>query len=105
MTASVVDAGQGYGSFTTHSTQAGFWVNKTASGVVVAQKCMIIGFFVNSTNVGTIQLYDSPTTTANPTGGVITPAVGLQWYPAIFQNGLFVTIAGTALDVTFFYLK
>jgi hypothetical protein len=105
MTAKVVDVGQGYGSFTSHSTQGGFWINKTASGVVLAFPAMLIGFYVNSTTAGTIQLFDNASAAANPTGGIITPVAGLQWYPAILLNGLFVNIAGTALDVTFFYLK
>lgn len=102
--AKVYDVGQAYGGFTTHSTQGAFWINKTASGVVLAVPCQTIGFFVNSTTAGTIQLFDNPTSAANPTGGIITPAIGMQWYPAIFLTGLFVNIAGT-LDVTFFYLK
>lgn len=105
MTAKVYDVGQSYGGFTTHSTQAGFWLNRTTSGIVSAVPCQIIGFFVNSTNVGTIQLFDNAAAASNPTGGVITPAVGMQWYPGIFFSGLFVAIAGTALDVTFFYVK
>jgi hypothetical protein len=103
VTAKVYDVGIAYGGFTTHSTQAGFWKNLTASGVVVAAPCQIIGFFVNSTTAGTIQLFDNAASATNPTGGLITPALGMQWYPGIFFNGLFVNIA--TLDVTFFFLK
>ena len=105
MTAKVVDVGQQYCPATEHTTQGGFWLNRTNSGVVSAVPCQIIGFFVNSTTAGTIQLFDNPAAAANPTGGIITPALGMQWYPAIFLTGLFVNIAGTALDVTFFYVK
>lgn len=105
MTAKVYDVGQQFGAFTEHTTQGGYWLNKTASGIALAFPAQIIGFYVNSTNVGTIQLFDSPTAAANPVGGIITPAQGMQWYPAILLTGLFVNIAGTALDVTFFYVK
>lgn len=91
-----------FNPWTQHTTQAGYWVNRTTSGIVLAKPGSMIGFYVNSTNVGTIQLFDNPGAAANPIGGVITPTIGFQWYPAILLTGLFVTIAGTALDVTFF---
>lgn len=104
MTAKVVDVGQGYSGFTSHTTQAGYWVRVTATGIVVAVPCQIIGFYVNSTSAGTIRMSDSASGAGSPVGGTITPPVGMQWMPAIFLNGLFVTIGGT-LDVTFFYVK
>lgn len=104
MTAKVVDVGQAYGGFTTHSTQAGYWARVTATGIVLAFPAQIIGFYVNSTSAGTIVMSDSPSGAGSPVGGTITPAVGMQWFPAIFLNGLYVTIGGT-LDATFFYLK
>lgn len=106
MTTKVVDAASGiYGSYVVHGTQGGSWLNRTASGIVSNAPCMLIGFYVNQTTAGTLQLFDNASAAANPTGGIITPALGLQWYPAILLNGLFVNIAGTLLDVTFFYLK
>lgn len=105
MTASAVDVGKQYDPATVHSTQGGYYVNRTTTGQVLAAGGMIIGFYVNSTTAGTIQLFDSPTTNATPSGGVITPAIGMQWYPAVFLNGLWVVIAGTALDVTFFVIR
>lgn len=105
MTAKVVDVGQQYAPATGHTTQGGFWINKTATGIVLAFPCQIIGFFVNQTTAGTIQLFDNAASAANPTGGIITPPLGMQWFPSILFNGLFVNIAGTALDVTFFYVK
>lgn len=103
MTAKVYDVGQGYQGYTTHSTQGGFPVHITATGQVVAAPAMLIGFYVNSTTAGTIILYDSLSAT-NPISGLITPAIGMQWFPSIHLTGVFVTIAGT-LDATFFYLK
>ncbi len=104
MTAKVVDVGQAYAGFTQHSTQSGFWVRVTATGIVLAFPCQIIGLYANSTSGGTIRMSDSASGAGSPVGGTITPALGMQWFPAIFLNGLFVTISGT-LDVTFFYLK
>ncbi len=37
--------------------------------------------------------------------GLITPAIGMQWFPAIFLTGLYALFGGTSLDVTFFYVK
>lgn len=104
MTAKIGDVGQAYGGFTSHTTQAGFWARVTATGIVVAVPCQIIGFYVSSTAAGTIRMSDSPSGAGNPIGGTITPPVGMQWHPAIFVNGLFVTIGGT-IDATFFFLK
>jgi hypothetical protein len=103
MTARVYDVGQGYQSYTTHSTQAGFPIRLTATGQVLAVPGMLIGFYVNATTAGTLILYDALTAT-NPISGTITPAVGMQWFPSIHLTGIFATIGGT-LDATFFYLK
>jgi hypothetical protein len=61
-----------------------------------------MGFFVNSSTSGTIQFYDSATTTTTmPITGAITPAAG-NWYPlpVCYSNGLYAVIGGTALNVT-----
>jgi hypothetical protein len=105
MTVKAIDVGLQYAAATEHTTQGGYWAHVTASGVVVAQPCQIIGFYVNQTTAGTIQLFDNASAASNPIGAIITPALGMQWLPAIFLNGLFVNVAGTALDVTFFYVK
>ncbi len=104
MTVKVVDVGLQYSPATSHTTQGAYWANVSATGLVQGNPCQIVGFYVNSTAAGTIILYDNATTNANPVCGTITPAVGMQWFPAIFQNGLYVVIAGS-LNVTFFYLK
>jgi hypothetical protein len=103
MTVKVVDVGLQYSPATSHTTQGAYWAHVTTSGVVKNVPCQIIGFYVNNTTSGTIILYDNATTNANPASGTITPAAGMQWFPAILLNGLYVTIGGT-LDVTFFYL-
>lgn len=103
--AKAVDVGLEYAPATQHTTQGGYWVHVTANGVVVGAPCQMIGFYVNSTNAGVIQLFDNATVAANPLGGLITPAIGFQWFPAILLNGLFASIGGTALDVTFFVIR
>lgn len=103
MTALVVDVARQFAAHTTHATKAGYWKNLTATGIVFGGPCILLGFMVNSTNVGTLQLFDNATTNTNPTGGIITPAAGqFIAYPAILLAGLYAVIAGTALDVTFF---
>lgn len=70
-------------------------VNLTASGNIKTTPGSLVGFYVNSTNVGTLVL------TRNGAGlGTITPAVGWHRYPLDFST-LACTIGGTALDVTF----
>lgn len=81
--------------------QAGTPVNLTASGNVTTKNTTLIGFYVNSTTVGTLQLKKGGSG-GTAIGGVITPTTGWNPYPAVIPGGLYALIAGTALDVTFF---
>jgi hypothetical protein len=86
--------------------QSGAYKNLTASGGVSGstEQGALIGFYVNSTNSGTLALTDGgPSGTAIT--GTITPAVGWHALPVEFRKvgGLYATIGGTALDVTFVY--
>jgi hypothetical protein len=75
--------------------------NVAASAVPVARPCELLGFYVNSTNAGTIVIHDSAAAaTDNAKSGTITPAIGYHRFPASLGSGLRVVIAGTALDVT-----
>ena len=76
--------------------------NLTATADVVATTdCQLIGFYVNSTNAGTLILKEGGSS-GTATSGTITPAIGYHKYPAACKAGLHATIGGTALDVTFF---
>lgn len=82
--------------------QSGHPVNLTATGNVsaVGRDCTLIGFFVNSTNAGTLVLRVGGS--GGTALGTITPAAGAFYpYPLSCPGGLHATIAGTALDVTF----
>lgn len=103
MTAKVVDVGQNYGGFTQHTTHSGFPIHIVATGQVLAAPCACVGFYVNNTTAGTLIIYDALTAT-NAIGGTITPALGFNSYPCVFENGIFVTVGGT-IDVTFFLAK
>ncbi len=77
----------------------------TVTGNIKAGQGSMIGFYVNSTNAGTVILYDSATTTTTaPISGTITPGIGFAWFPATFSNGLYAVIGGSALNVTFFVI-
>ncbi len=77
--------------------------NITSTAVVNAHPCNLIGFYVNSTNGGTIVIHDKATAAANAVSGTITPAIGFHWFPAALGQGLYAVIGGTALNVTLFY--
>lgn len=77
--------------------------NITSSAVVNARPCRLIGFYVNSTNGGTLVIHDKATAATNAVSGTITPAIGFHWFPASLGQGLYAVIGGTALNVTFFY--
>lgn len=76
-------------------------VNLTASGVVSAQPCQLIGFYVNSTTGGTIVIKDGSASAGSNVSGTITPAIGFHWFPASLSTGCYATIANT-LNVTLF---
>lgn len=81
--------------------ECGIAVNLTSTNNVNTNNCALLGFYVNSTNAGTLVLRKggSGGTVLN---GTITPAIGFHRFPAVCPGGLHATIAGTALDVTFF---
>lgn len=84
----------------------GKYKNLSVTGSVTgqAEEGALVGFYVNSTNAGTLVLADGgPSGTAIT--GIITPAIGWHFLPAQFNKsgGLYATIGGTALDVTFIY--
>ena len=75
----------------------------TANNGVKASPGEVVGFFVNTTNAGTIRFFDDADGTCNTgaKGAVITPAAG-QWYPypVSFTTGICVLTGGTGIDVT-----
>jgi hypothetical protein len=78
-------------------------VNLTGSNAVSAITGDLLGFYVNSTNAGTLVLKHNPGTDAGTAlSGTITPAIGFHYYPLKFSKGLYAKIGGTALNVTFF---
>ena len=82
--------------------ECGAYKNITATGAVTSGPCQLIGFYVNSTTIGTLVLKDGGSG-GTALGGTITPAVGFHRYPATVGTSLHATIAGSALDVTFFF--
>ena len=76
--------------------------NITATGAVTANPCQLIGFYVNNTTAGTLVLRDGGSG-GTVLCGTITPAIGFHRFPANIGSSLYATIAGSALDVTFFF--
>lgn len=72
----------------------------TDDGIVSKVAGSLVGFYVNSTNAGTIVIYDGTDATGTAISGTITPAIGWREYPAFCTTGCFFEIAGTALNVT-----
>ena len=82
--------------------EVGGYKNITETGAVSTGACQLIGFYVNSTNAGTLVLKDGGSG-GTAMSGTITPAIGFHRFPANVGVSLHATIAGSALDVTFFY--
>lgn len=74
--------------------------NITATGSVYGSRCVLLGFYVNSTTSGTLVLRDGGAS-GTVLSGTITPAVGFHRFPAGIATDLHATVGGT-LDVTFF---
>lgn len=73
----------------------------TASGAVCASRGRLSGFYVANTTTGTLVLYDGASTSGAQITGTITPSIGWNALPIDFQVGLYASIGGSALDVTF----
>ena len=74
----------------------GMYKNVTATGNVANSSGAIEGFYVNSTTAGTIQFYDSATTTTTaPITGLITPAIGWHFLPVSTASGVYAVVGGT----------
>ena len=82
--------------------EVGGYKNITETGAVSTGACQLIGFYVNSTNAGTLVLRDGGSG-GTAMSGTITPAIGFHRFPANVGTSLYATIGGSALDVTFFY--
>ena len=82
--------------------ECGAYKNITETGAVTTGPCQLIGFYVNSTTIGTLVLKDGGSG-GTALGGTITPAIGFHRYPATVGISLHATIAGSALNVTFFF--
>lgn len=84
------------------NTEGGMYVNLTATAVISAKPCVLLGFYANSTTSGTVVLRDGGAS-GTLVSGTITPAIGFHRFPATFLTSAHVTIANT-LDVTFFFV-
>jgi len=82
--------------------ECGAYKNITESGEVTTGPCQFIWFYVNSTSSGTLVLKDGGSG-GTAMAGTITPAVGFHQFPANVGTSLHATIAGSALNVTFFF--
>lgn len=80
----------------------GNYKNITSTGNVSTAACVLNGFYVNSTNTGTLVLKDGGSSGTAITG-TITPAIGWHALPVGCGGILHATIANT-LDVTFSYV-
>jgi len=81
--------------------EVGGYKNITATGAVSTGSCQLIGFYVNSTTVGTLVLRNGGAS-GEVMSGTITPAIGFHRFPANVGASLYATVGGT-LDVTFFF--
>ena len=83
--------------------ESGTPVNLSSSGTVSKVSGTLIGYYVNSTNSGTIQILNGSTSGGTAIGAAMTPAIGFHYLGAYLTSGCYATIGGIALDVTLFF--
>ena len=85
--------------------EVGSYTNKAASGNIKSGQGAMIGFYVNSTSSGVIQFYDDASTgTTTAISGAITPAIGMNYFPCCFSNGLNFALNSGSINVTIFWV-
>lgn len=77
-------------------------ISETGEVTIYGRACRLIGFYVASTDAGTLVFRDGGASGEEVTG-TITPAAGWHDLPIPFRENLHVTVGGTAIDVTFAY--
>ena len=83
-------------------SEAGTPINFSADQIVSKAPGTLLGFYVNSTNAGTIVIRNGGSG-GTAVSGTITPAIGWRDFPCYCPSGCYATIGGTALDVTLFF--
>ena len=83
--------------------ESGTPINLTDDGAVSLVAGTLLGFYVNSTNAGTIIIRNGGTSAGTAVTGTITPAIGWHGLGMYLPAGCYATIGGTALDVTLFF--
>ena len=84
--------------------ETGNAVNLTATNDVTTHDCSLLGFYINSTSSGIIQLRQGGSG-GTVLGGQITPAIGYHPYPANCGSGLHFTLVSGTINVTFFVVQ
>jgi hypothetical protein len=81
--------------------ECGYPVNLTGSAAISTGACQLLGFYVNSTSSGTMNIKDGGSS-GTALCGTITPAIGFHRFPAdVGTSAYFTKVSGT-IDVTFF---
>ncbi len=85
-----------------YTIEAGYPVNLSASGDICLKPCTILGFYVNSTSSGTLNIKDGGSS-GTALDGTITPAIGFHRFPAACTTSAYFTKVSGTIDLTFFF--
>lgn len=85
-----------------HMMPTGKYRNLTDDAVIKRDPGQMMGFYVNSTSSGIIQLYDGLSTSGTAISGQITPAIGWHSLPVGFEALYIEKVSGT-IDLTVVY--
>lgn len=81
--------------------ECGQAVNLSGSAAITTGPCQLLGFYVNSTSSGTMNIKDGGSS-GTALCGTITPAIGFHRFPAAVGTSAYFTIVSGSLNVTFF---
>lgn len=82
--------------------ECGMPVNLSSSAAICAKPCQILGFYVNSTSSGTMNILDGGSG-GTALCGTITPAIGFHRFPAMCQTAAYWTLVSGSMNVTVFF--
>lgn len=80
--------------------ESGTPVNISDDGVISVAPGTLLGFYVNSTSSGVVQIYNGPSASATAISGQITPVIGWREFPAYCPAGCYIEKVSGSINIT-----
>lgn len=80
--------------------ESGAPINISDDGIISTSAGTLIGFYVNTTSSGVIQIYNGQSTAGTAISGQITPAIGWKDFPAYCPDGCYIEKVSGSINLT-----